>query len=91
MSNFAEFWAGPDPLDSNSSLAIDRTSLVSSGQIQIRWQTVAGKSYTVQYSTNLTAWNDLGDPVQGDGSIASVIDTTPIANRRFYRIRVTGF
>jgi sugar lactone lactonase YvrE len=91
MSNFAEFWAGTDPLESNSSLAIDRTSLVSSGQIQIRWQTVAGKSYFVQYSTNLTTWNDLGNVVQGDGSMASVIDATPISNRRFYRVRLSGF
>jgi len=71
----------------NSPLAIDPTSLISNGQIQIRWQTAAGKSYVVQYSTNLTAWNDLGSPIQGDGSVASVIDPTPIADKRFYRVR----
>jgi hypothetical protein len=41
MSNFAEFWAGTDPLNANSALRIDKVLPISGGQAQIRWQTVA--------------------------------------------------
>jgi hypothetical protein len=93
MSNFAEFWAGTDPLDANSALRIDNVLLISGGQAQIRWQTVAGKTYVIQYSSNLTSWTSLGSPVLGDGSIAALIDPASITNigQRFYRLVLTGF
>jgi hypothetical protein len=93
MSNYAEFWSGTDPLDSSSVLAIDRTSFVSGGYTQTRWQTVPGKTYAVQYSIDLISWTNLGNLVQGDGSIATVNDPSPIQQntRRFYRIVVVGY
>jgi hypothetical protein len=93
MSNFAEFWAGTNPLDANSSFAIDVSSLLSGGQIRIRWQSVAGKVYGVQYSTDLVTWNPLGSSIQGDGNPISVFDGDPVAQgqRRFYRVALTDF
>ncbi|MGH7952669.1 MAG: chitobiase/beta-hexosaminidase C-terminal domain-containing protein [Limisphaerales bacterium] len=92
MSNYEEFWAGTDPNDPNSVLAINRSSLISGGHIQIRWQTVAGKTYAVQYSTDLVSWSNLADSVQGDGSIATVTDPSPMQQngQRYYRIILTG-
>jgi len=93
MSNYEEFWAGTDPNDSNSVLAIDRSTLIFNGYVQIRWQTVSGKTYAVQYSTDLVSWSDLRDPVQGDGSIATVNDTSRIQQegQKYYRIVIVGF
>jgi hypothetical protein len=93
MSNFAEFWAGTDPLDPNSVLAINSTSLLNNGMITITWESVAGKSYTIRYSTDLLTWNDLVAPVNGTGSAISVTDPTPVqqTGQRFYRIFLSGF
>jgi hypothetical protein len=92
-SNFTEFWAGTNPQDAHSVLAIDSHSICKSGQIQIRWQTVAGKAYTVEYSSDLFTWTHLGNPIQGDGTVASVYDPTAISEniQRHYRVTLTGF
>ena len=93
MSNYAEFWAGTDPNKSNSVLAIDVSTLINNGQIQIRWPTVAGKTYAVQYSNDLVIWTNLGSLVQGDGSVATLPDATNLQQnlQRFYRVAVVGF
>lgn len=90
MSNFAEFWAGTDPLDPASVLIINSMSIVTNAYTKITWQSVAGKSYTVKYSSDLNAWNTLGNPVQGNGSLLSNIDPTLFGQgpRRFYRVFV---
>jgi len=63
-----------------------------SGQLQIRWQSVLGKTYLVQYSADLVGWTNLGAPVQADGSVLTVIDSVPGAPAsRFYRIALTAF
>src|SRR3954467_15858869 len=66
MSNYAEFWAGPDPLDSDSVLIIKSVSLLTDGYTQITWQSEPGKSYIVRYSSDFNTWTDLGNTVQGD-------------------------
>jgi hypothetical protein len=93
MSNYDEFWAGTDPLDPNSALRINTTSLVFNGHVRIQWQTVAGKGYTVQTSNDLFSWSNVGNVVVGDGTTASVTDPTPISQtyQRFYRINLSGF
>jgi glucose/arabinose dehydrogenase len=93
MSNFEEFWAGTDPLNANSILAINPTSVVINGSVQIRWQTVTGKTYTVQYSSDLISWYNIGNSVLGDSSIATVNDPSPISQngKRYYRVAILSF
>jgi len=93
MSNYAEFWAGTDPLDGNSSLSVDAASLRTGNQIQISWRSVLGQSYVVNYSNDLIIWNALANPIQGNGSVISVTDPIPIAQvpQRFYRVALAGF
>lgn len=93
MSNFEEFWAGTDPLDPNSVLRIQTASLITNGSAQISWQTVAGKGYTVQYSTDLINWNNLVAAVLGNGSLMTVSDPGTISQngQRYYRIDLTAF
>lgn len=93
MSNYAEFWAGTDPLDATSALRIESPPQILGGHAQIRWNTVVGKTYVVQYSTDLISWKTLGTPMQGDGSVATVSDpsTGPDPGPRYYRIGLTAF
>jgi hypothetical protein len=96
MSNYAEFWAGTDPLDASSVLAIDPTALLNNGQIQIRWKSVAGKTYSVQYSADASSWSSLGGSVVGDGSIISVTDpvfdpSNSQESQRYYRVVLTDY
>lgn len=56
---------------------------------QIRFLTVEGRTYQVEYSDDMSegSWMPMGDPVPGDGSVVEIIDNQPLANgRRFYRI-----
>ena len=56
----------------------------------IRWSSVNGLSYQVQYKNNLNdaLWNVLGS-VTATGATASIIDTNnPPAAKRFYRVAV---
>ena len=93
MSNYAEFWAGTDPLDGNSFLAVDAASLRTGTQVQVSWRSVLGQSYVVSYSNDLVTWNALGSPIRGNGAVVSVTDTTPIGQlpQRFYRVALAGF
>jgi hypothetical protein len=61
--------------------------------VQIQWQTVAGKGYSVQSSSDLVSWSNVGSAVLGDGTTVSVTDPTPISQtgQRYYRISLTGF
>jgi glucose/arabinose dehydrogenase len=90
MSNYSEFWSGTDPLDPESVLAINLAALDQNGTIQVRWQTVAGKTYAVEYSDDLISWNNLAGTIQGDGSIATASDPSSMQaeQRRYYRIQV---
>jgi hypothetical protein len=62
--------------------------VASDGSITIRWATVAGKSYRVQYSSNLEEpiWNDLGSDVTASGSTATQADVTTAGTERYYRV-----
>ena len=92
MSNYAEFWAGTDPLDSNSVLAI-KASILSNGLVQLGWQSVAGKGYLLSYSTDLVNWTPLQGAVQGDGSFLSIVDPNDPSqiSERFYRLSIVDF
>jgi len=93
MNNAAEFQAGTDPLDPNSFLAIESLRTESNGHAAIRWHSVTGKYYVVEYSDDLVDWNDLGVPALGDGSIISVVDPSPVdtVQQRFYRVFFAAF
>jgi beta-glucanase (GH16 family) len=57
--------------------------------VAIRWFAENGVLYQVQWSSELNgdeaSWNDLGDPVTGDGTIQTVLDTGG-PPRNFYRV-----
>lgn len=56
--------------------------------VQASWNTETNRSYQLQYSSALTTntWVNLGAPVAGTGTYASVIDTILGEPQRFYRV-----
>jgi hypothetical protein len=60
---------------------------LSGDQVQLRFPTINGRSYMVQYKNFLTDadWTDL-QPVSGDGTIRTVLDSVA-GTAKFYRIR----
>jgi hypothetical protein len=87
MSNIAEFWAGTDPTNPASVFKVVNVSINGAGT-RISWNSVPGKSYTVEYSHDLLTWNMIGNPVPGDGGVVSFADPATIQQTggRFYRI-----
>ena len=91
MSNYAEFWAGTNPLDSNSVLKIENVQVLPGEPIRITWRSVAGKNYSVQCSDDLTNWHALG-VMQAESSSTSILDTTfAELSKRFYRVSIAEF
>ncbi len=59
QSNYAEFLAGTAANDTNSNLRI--TNYIFNGKtLNTSWTSVPGKTYRIEFSTNLVTWNDLG-------------------------------
>jgi len=85
-SNLAEYVAGTDPRDAQSSLKVAPLSLAIGAGIE--FAVVAGQTYTVQFRDALNAgvWNRLADvPAQATSGIRRVTDPAP-ALSRFYRL-----
>ena len=52
MSNLQEYLAGTDPTNPNSVFRLSTTAPVN-GTMNVTWPAVMGKSYQMQYKTNL--------------------------------------
>jgi hypothetical protein len=91
-SNYDEYLAGTDPQSPNSRFAVTNITPVPGGGLTLTWDTVEGKTYSVERTTSLAPdqWNILQSNVQGDGTAKSFTDTNPgTAPRLFYRIAVS--
>lgn len=88
MSNYSEFWAGTNPLDSTSVLLIESVAVVTNNEARITWKSTPGKSYVIKHSSDFGSWIPLGPPVQGNGTELSVNDPWPVnlGKRRVYRV-----
>jgi hypothetical protein len=89
LSNWAEYRAGTSPLNQASSLRVTSQGF-SGGNAWITWLSVPGKSYDVEYSTNLTTWT-FGETIAGSTINATTTwtDTSSAGQtKKFYRIKV---
>jgi hypothetical protein len=85
MNNFREYFAGTDYLNRSNYL---RSAIQASGNIQIMFEAVSNRTYTVQYNESLgsTQWvNLIIEPGKTNTRNAIVVDPAPRPNR-FYRI-----
>ena len=68
------------------------TSISLSGtDVTLVWSSLAGQTYRVQYTTDLTptvTWTDLTPDVTAGGATATKIDSVGAATQRFYRISI---
>jgi hypothetical protein len=91
ISNRIEFWSGTNPNDPASALTLERSLTADqNGPLQLRWPTVSGKRYQVEFSLDLENWQKFGPEIAGDGGSAQVKDDTirdPQAHW-FYRVVV---
>jgi hypothetical protein len=69
-------------------------TLVNAGRTNntftLRWQTMSGRTYRVEYKNNLNAaqWTILPQVINGNGSIYTFMDTATNVPQRFYRVSV---
>jgi hypothetical protein len=54
----------------------------------MRWNSIAGKTYQVQYTTSLTQmdWKNLGNPINATNASVTASDAAWPDAQRFYRI-----
>lgn len=91
-TNYEEYLAGTDPRNADSRLTVRSFSPLPGGGFNLTWDTIAGKSYSVERSTSLAPnqWSILQSGIQGDGALKSFSDTNPgPAIRLFYRVSVS--
>lgn len=91
-TNYEEYLAGTDPQNANSRLTVRSFAPLPGGGLTLTWDTVTGKTYSVQRSTSLAPnqWTILQSNLNGDGATKSFSDTNPgTATHLFYRIAVS--
>ncbi len=96
LKNGDEYRAGTDPLDPGSALVLQELRLEGASR-DIRWQSVGGKAYVVEYNDHPgldpSAWQTLGSysetlAAPGQAGQGLVNDPTENVPLRFYRIRL---
>jgi uncharacterized repeat protein (TIGR01451 family) len=95
--NVEEMQTGTDPQSASSALVCGRPGALR-GEVAVEWQTVAGRTYAVQWTDDLRAgWQDaVNATLCATGSVTRWRDTGPPATgawdpvhpRRFYSIRL---
>ncbi|MDQ2868751.1 MAG: hypothetical protein M3R59_10140, partial [Verrucomicrobiota bacterium] len=88
VSNFNEWIEQTNPGDPTSYLHITQTTL-SGTTLSITFPSVSGRNYSVEYSTNLVAWNTLEGPLPDTGSTItrSYLFAPPLPPKYFLRVR----
>lgn len=82
-----EFVAGTIPNDSSSALRLLEVNVA--GSVTVQWQSVAGKTYRLQFKNALTDadWTDLPGNITASAATSSRADNPPPnQNTRFYRV-----
>jgi hypothetical protein len=89
VSNLREYLAGTNP--TNAASRLDVTSCCKAGTgVTLSWQSVAGKSYGIQYSTNLASgaagWTDIASNITATPPVNTSSCLTNPPGACFYRI-----
>jgi hypothetical protein len=86
--NWEEFYAGTSPNDATSALKVSSTTL-SGDQLRISWQAIAGKTYTLNYKSNLTdlSWTPIETNLSGVAP-ETEITVTVSGSQGFYQVVV---
>jgi hypothetical protein len=82
-TNLEEFQHGTDP-------TVFDAYLLHTQAIELMWKSTPGRYYQIQASTNLISgeWFDVGDPIEGDGTTQSILESTRYDASKVYRVQV---
>lgn len=86
-TNAQEFLAGTDPADSMSRFTLERTA-APAGQIGLEFTALAARAYTLQTSSDLSAWQTLQQIPAAENTRTVQLSDTMNSTHRFYRIIV---
>jgi hypothetical protein len=88
MSADAQLVVLPVGVSNNLTLSIT----ISNGVARMSWGALAGRSYQVQYTTNLlvSAWSNLPPMITATNSQAVATDPIGYSQSRFYRVTLLG-
>jgi subtilisin family serine protease len=90
MSNLEEWLAGTNPTNAASCLRLTPLSVTNASSIVVSWQSVTGKTYWLERSTNLlTGFSTISTNITATAPTNTLIDTDILpGNTRFYRVGV---
>ena len=91
LNNEQEYWAGTIPTNAASCLVLYSftNNPVAPGEYVVRWQSVAGKHYAVQATTNLlVGFSDLRTNILATPVVNVHTDNVNGAGQKFYRVVV---
>jgi len=90
-----DFLAGTDPNDPRSRFAAESPVIGAGGELTLRWTSIEGKTYGIQWSNNLAVWHDAesapGQPLRVVAAAGTHSETSlpsPSAAPVFFRIFV---
>lgn len=88
QTDLAEYLAGTNPNNAQSVFEVLQITSASTGQCQLIWRAQLGKSYRVEYKTELAGvtWTSLGQVIVASGPTAFAVDNTANTEKRFYRV-----
>ena len=87
FSNAAEDITGTNPNDDTSYFSVSRV-VDGTGQVTLMWESIPGRQYVLQTTSNLMAgWNDVM-VVNGTGGTISLPAPMPTDTARYYRVQV---
>ncbi len=82
-----EYFAGTDPWDPTSNLSLSMEEQEMTTEFLLFWQSSAGARYQLLGSASLdVGFDDLGDPVDGDGSLLETLMDPGMLDRYFFRV-----
>jgi PKD repeat protein len=88
-NNYAEYVAGTSPHDPNETLRISSLAQPQPQTLQLSWDSVSGRWYTVYASTNLTGpWSNIQELAGHDGPLTVTNEHGFTLPREFLRIGV---
>lgn len=89
MSNASEDVAGTDPFNAADVFKIGQTTRLDANRVQIVWSSVAGVTYEVWSTPDLTAgFGPISGPIVATGTTTSFTDTNAPTLPRYYKVRV---
>jgi hypothetical protein len=91
LRDTAEVIAGTDPTDAGSALRLSVQMLSVENSVALRWPSVAGRSYTIEYqplASPTENWQTAISNLAGSGATLEWRDPTARVTSRFYRLGV---